>query len=63
MTKHDGQSTWGPEGSYGCGCLARTADLCGRLAVQAYPFDWKACQCLCHQWREEDGGAANRVPH
>lgn len=43
----------GPRGTYGCACLDRDAVQCAAIR---YGMDhWgEACQCLCHQWSDED---------
>lgn len=49
----DGTNAYGPRGTYGCACLDRDAVQCAAIR---YGMDhWgEACQCLCHQWSDED---------
>jgi hypothetical protein len=46
--------TYGPAGSYGCACPCRDAKDCTLLR---YGFTFErplACECMCHQWRDDD---------
>jgi hypothetical protein len=45
--------TAGPRGTYGCACLDRDSVQCAAIR---YGMDhWgEACQCLCHQWSDDD---------
>jgi hypothetical protein len=46
----------GPAGTYGCACVSRDALACRALRC-GLPLiaDPQPCECLCHQWRDEDG--------
>lgn len=45
--------TEGPRGTYGCACHARDSVQC---AASRYGMDhWgEPCECLCHQWEDDD---------
>ncbi len=51
------RDTWGPAGTYGCACVSRDARNCTLMR-----YGWcgnfgradEACECMCHQWREDD---------
>lgn len=51
-------NTSGPRGTYGCACVTDSARLCTLLRYgrdidshEQYDDD---CECLCHQWRDDD---------
>lgn len=48
------RDTSGPVGTYGCACMSDDAVECAAIR---YGMDhWgEACECLCHQWRDDDG--------
>lgn len=50
---NEGTNTEGPRGTYGCACLDRDSVQCAAIR---YGMDhWgEACQCLCHQWSDDD---------
>jgi hypothetical protein len=42
----------GPRGTYGCACRSRDAREC---IARRYPdLSAERCQCLCHDWSDED---------
>jgi hypothetical protein len=47
----------GPRGTYGCACVSRDAREC-MLMREGYRGDeagyYDTCECLCHQWRDDD---------
>lgn len=47
----------GPRGTYGCACVSRDARECV-LMREGYRGDeagyYDTCECLCHQWRDDD---------
>ena len=47
------RDTSGPPGTYGCACFSDDAVECAAIR---YGMDhWgEACECLCHQWRDDD---------
>lgn len=38
---------------YGCACVADSAQLCADIRFHRIERG-EPCECLCHQWREED---------
>ena len=52
-SKEEAKDTSGPRGAYGCACLDRDSVQCAAIR---YGMDhWgEACQCLCHQWDDDD---------
>lgn len=54
-------NTHGPAGTYGCACVADSARLCTLLRygrdIDSHEQRDDNCECLCHQWREEDDDA------
>ena len=50
---NEGTDTEGPRGTYGCACLDSDSVQCAAIR---YGMDhWgEACQCLCHQWGDDD---------
>lgn len=47
--EHD---TYGPAGTYGCACTSRDAMFC--FDDRYGHHTGERCECMCHQWREED---------
>lgn len=49
----EGTNTEGAQGTYGCACLDRDSVQCAAIR---YGMDhWgECCQCLCHQWSDDD---------
>jgi hypothetical protein len=51
-------NTSGPVGTYGCACVSDNARNCLLFREgwksNADSFD-ERCECLCHQWRTQDG--------
>lgn len=49
----------GPRGTYGCACVADSARLCALLRygrdIDSHEQHDDDCECLCHQWRDDDG--------
>ena len=48
----------GPRGTYGCACVADSARLCALLRygrdIDSREQHDDDCECLCHQWDDED---------
>lgn len=48
----------GPRGTYGCACVADSARLCTLLRygrdIDSREQHDDDCECLCHQWRDDD---------
>lgn len=46
----------GPAGTYGCACVHHSARMCYEIRYDLSPLDEpeERCECLCHQWDEED---------
>lgn len=46
-------NTEGPRGTYGCACFSRDSAEC---AAARYGFDMmhEHCDCVCHQWDEDE---------
>ena len=62
MTDHtETTNTYGPAGTYGCACVADSARLCTLIRygrdIDSHEKHDDNCECLCHQWREEDDDA------
>lgn len=54
----EGTDAEGPRGTYGCACVSDSARLCtllryGRDIDSSDQHD-DDCECLCHQWRNDD---------
>ena len=52
-------NTEGPRGTYGCACVSDSARMCallryGRDIDSHEQHDDDCCECLCHQWRDDD---------
>ncbi len=51
------ENTCGPAGTYGCACVSDNARNCALFRsgyhINADGFE-EHCECLCHQWRDED---------
>ena len=49
------QNTSGPAGSYGCACVSDDARHCSLIRYGHNPDpDCQRCECLCHQWSDND---------
>lgn len=47
--------TYGPRGTYGCACVSRNAKVCMLVRYgYAYLDADERCECLCHQWDDDD---------
>lgn len=46
-------NTEGPRGTYGCACLDRDALQCAAIRYGMDHYG-ERCECLCHQWDDED---------
>jgi hypothetical protein len=53
MSPNEQRDTEGPRGTYGCACPSDDALECAAIR---YGFDFmhEYCDCICHQWRDED---------
>lgn len=49
----DATDTSGPRGTYGCACVADSAHACAEIRY-GYRDLPEPCECLCHQWRDDD---------
>jgi len=51
----------GPRGTYGCACVADSARLCTLLRygrdIDSREQHDDDCECLCHQWSDDDADA------
>lgn len=52
------RDTDGPRGTYGCACVADSARLCTPLRygrdIDSHEQHDDDCECLCHQWSDDD---------
>lgn len=47
----------GPRGTYGCACVSDGVRMCTLLRYpgrDVFEVGDDNCECMCHQWREED---------
>ena len=49
-------NTYGPPGTNGCACVHYNARICYEIRYDMSPLCWpeERCECLCHQWDEEN---------
>ena len=47
------EHTTGSPGTYGCACVSRNAFACAELRY-GYRDLPEPCECLCHNWEDED---------
>ena len=47
-------NTEGQRGSYGCACKDRDAGWCASLRYGSLASEGWKCECLCHQWSDDD---------
>ena len=46
-------NTSGPRGTYGCTCMDRDSVQCAAIRYGMDHYG-EACECLCHQWEDDD---------
>lgn len=51
---NEGTDTTGPRGTYGCACLDRDARECMRMRYGFIGYSSERCECLCHQWDDDE---------
>lgn len=49
----EGTNTDGPRGTYGCACVSDSAQACAEIRY-GYRDIPEPCECLCHDWRDDD---------
>lgn len=47
------RDTSGPRGTYGCACMDRDSVQCAAIRYGMDHYG-EACECLCHQWSDDD---------
>ncbi len=51
---NEGTDAEGPRGTYGCACKDRDAAWCASLRYGTLAAHGYKCECLCHQWSDDD---------
>lgn len=51
-----GTNEEGPRGTYGCACVSSSPFVCLRLRHEGDGNQdlSERCECLCHEWRDDD---------